>query len=169
MVLVEHRHTPTGLYAQLVADGQGYYLVRVEFGSLAARLGFAAARMRALAYTVLLRQELGHADGCVLGDIDGVSRGGRPRRESVAENTFVSFLIASADGSGCGDAMTKRFRHALLWADQQWSETPAGKNALLECESYRHAEEADWFVKAVLAGENGLQNGRCFENLIRSS
>jgi hypothetical protein len=128
MALVEYLHTSTGLHGTIEADGQGYYLVRVAFDGLLPQLGFLAARQKALAYGVFVQEALNDRGGCFVGDIDGLSRRGRPRKKLDLERTFVSFLIKSDDGSGYDAFMAKRFRRSLRWADQLWQAQSKGSN-----------------------------------------
>jgi hypothetical protein len=128
-VLVKHLHSPMGLYGKLEAAGQGYYLVEVEFARLMSRIGFTDARMQALAYVATLREQLSHSGGCIVGDIDGMSLRGRPRRTRDLESTFLSFLITPADEGWCDADMMKRFRLALQLADQESFQAQAGKDA----------------------------------------
>jgi hypothetical protein len=119
MALVEYLHTTTGLHGTLEAEGQGYYLVRVEFDRLVPKAGFTDARRKALAYGGLLRERLIYAAGCVVGDMEGAVRRGRQPKPDL-ESTFVSFLITSVYGSRSDADMAERFLRALKWANQQW-------------------------------------------------
>ncbi len=96
--------------------------------------------------------------GYELGDTEDATRhGGRGRKRDL-EATFLSFPITSADGLYHDADMRKRFRLALLRADQQWDQAQAGVDArrrtgrqdafrrrldaLLQSESYRHLDGA---------------------------
>jgi hypothetical protein len=157
--LAEHPRPPRGIQVKLDRGFEhGVYGITVEYAEAARQAGFTAARRQALAYAALLREQLGNRDGHALGVTDDASRDGGPQRKFDLESSFLTFDLSTDDGHWHDDAMTKRFRLALLRADQQWDQDQAGGDtrrragrqdafrrrldALLEGESYRHMDGA---------------------------
>jgi hypothetical protein len=157
--LVEHRLGRSDVLVKLDRGfKQGVYGICLDYASLAERVGFTAARKQALDYAVRLHGQLARVVGYAIDDIEDASRDGGPGRRRDLDCRFLLFALTSEDGRWHDDAITERFRIALLRADQQRDQHQAGVNeqrrddrrgrfrqrleALLEGEAYRHVDAA---------------------------
>ena len=157
--LVEHRLGRTGLVAKLDKGfQQGVYCLYVEYGAIADRIGFKAARRQALDYCSRLQMQLASTEGYRLGTLEDPSQSDDPRRKHDLENTFLSIAVTSEDGRWHDKAIKERFRVALLRADQVWDQMQAGRDeerrdsrrerfrqrlgTLLDGAAYRHVDAA---------------------------
>jgi hypothetical protein len=156
-VLAEQPHPPPGLRVKLDKGFEsGVYCVWVEYDPLAERVGFEAARRKALAYAQRLHEQMGRLAGYRLCGIEDFSRSGDPRRKRDLEHTFLSFALTAHDGLWHDAAMKQHFQIAPLRADQEWDQHQAHLDArrrdrrrevfrqrldtLLEGESFRHLD-----------------------------
>jgi hypothetical protein len=123
--LVAHR-PQAGLLVKLDQGfTQGVYNIVVEYDELADRVGFTVARRQALDYAVVLKERMAHAEGYSLKSLEDASQHGAPGRKRDLESTFLSFAVASDNGSWHDAAMKEQFRVALLRADQEWDQHQA--------------------------------------------
>lgn len=158
-VLAEHPHPPVGMRVKLDKGFEpGVYCIWLEYEQLAERIGFVAARRKALAYAERLHEQMGRMAGYNLDGIEDFSKSGDTRRKRDLEHTFLSFSLMSNDGLWHDAAMTRQFQIAPLRADQQWDQHQARLDAqrrqrqretfrqrldtLLESESFRHIDGA---------------------------
>lgn len=157
--LAEHRLGRSDLLVKLDRGfEQGVYGICIDYAPLAERVGFTAARRQALDYAVRLHGQLARVEGYAIDDIEDDSRLAGPGRKRDLECRFLLFALTSEDGRWHDDAITERFRIALLRADQQRDQHQAGVNehrrddrrerfrqrldVLLKSEAYRHVEAA---------------------------
>jgi hypothetical protein len=149
--LAEHRLGRAGLLVKLDKGFErGVYCVYVEYGELASRVGFTAARKLALGYCSQLRGQLAGTQGNRVGAVEDASHSDDPRRRCDLECSFLSFAVTSGDGRWHDGVMKERFRIALLRADQQWDQTRAGLSAQRRAGQRQRFREG---LDALLAGE----------------
>jgi hypothetical protein len=108
---------------------QGVYCVGVDYEQLAERIGFEKARRKAITYTQLLHEQMGHMRGFRLDGIEDFSHSGDPRRKRDLESTFLSFALTANDGLWHDAAMKRQFQTAPMRADQQWDQHQADLEA----------------------------------------
>jgi hypothetical protein len=97
----------------------GVYGVCIEYGPLAKRIGFTAARRQALDYVARLHGQLARAEGYTLDDIEDASRSTGPGRKRDLECAFLTFAVTAEDGGWHDAAIQERSRIALLRVDQE--------------------------------------------------
>ena len=126
-LLAAQRLGQTGLEVKLDKGfDPGVYVVTVEYGEAAQRVGFTAAKRQALDYAARLYEQLAGTAGYAIDDIDDASHSGDPRRKRDLERSFLSFALTSEDGLWHDAAIKERFRVALLRADQERDQHQAG-------------------------------------------
>lgn len=157
--LAEHRLGHSGLLVKLDRGFEpGVYGLCIEYGPLAERIGFTAARRQAMDFAARLHGQLARTEGYTLDDIDDASRSGGPGRKRDLECAFLTFALTAKDGRWHDTAIQERFRIALLRAEHQRDQHQAGKDerrrenrrqqfrqrldALLEGEAYRQMDAA---------------------------
>lgn len=149
--LAEHRLGGSDMLVKLDRGfEQGVYGVCIDYGPLAARVGFTAARRQALDYASRLHGQLNRTEGYAIDDIDDASRNGGPGRKRDLECSFLSFALTSEDGRWHDAAIKERFRIALLRADQERDQHQAG------VDQRRHADRRERFrqrLDVLLEGE----------------
>jgi hypothetical protein len=128
--LEEHRLGRSGLVVKLDKGfAHGVYCVYVEYGELADRIGFTAARKQALDYSDWLREQLALTEGYGVGATEDASRTAAGRRHDL-ECSFLSFPATSNDGCWHDAAMRDGFRMARLRADREWDQMQARREAV---------------------------------------
>ena len=125
-LLAEHPHPPRGLRVKLDKGFEpGVYCIWIEYDLLAEKIGFAAARRKAVAYADRLCEQMGRMAGYSLDGIEDFSHSGDPRRKRDLEQTFLSFALTSNDGLWHDAALKRQFQIAPLRADQEWDQHQA--------------------------------------------
>jgi hypothetical protein len=128
--LAEHRLGRTGLVVKLDRGfEQGVYGIVVDYDELAGKVGFSAARRRALDYAARLKGQLSRMDRYEVEEMEDASQSGDQRRKRDLESTFLSFAVTTDDGRWRDPDMKERFQVALLRTDQQRDQMQAREDA----------------------------------------
>ncbi len=113
--LAQLRLGQSGLHVKLDKGfEQGIYSVDVEFGELAERIGFAAARRSARDYCGHLKTELQRLPEYAFGRTEDHSRIGNPHRKYDLETALLSFPMKTSDGRFHDHAIREQFQVACL-------------------------------------------------------
>lgn len=149
--LAEHRLGRSDLLVKLDRGfEQGVYGICIDYGLLAERVGFTAARRQALDYAVRLHGQLTRVEGYAIDDIEDDSRDGGPGRKRDLECRFLLFALTSEDGRWHDDAIKERFRIALLRAGQESDQHQAGVDERRKDERRERFRER---LETLLAGD----------------